>query len=105
MRYRPYIQSLDWRNNSARQSELARCRGRCRLCFKRGSRRSPLEVHHATYVRLGREIAGDLIALCPTCHLDVETFLGRRRFAHRAPPRADVVSLRDRRRPLVDPTR
>lgn len=105
MRYRGYIRSLRWSRNAARLSELASCGGRCRLCFERGSRGAPLQVHHATYRRLGREIVGDLVALCGPCHRDVEDILRRRRYAGRAPIRADVRPLRDGRRPLVDPTR
>jgi hypothetical protein len=60
---------------------------------------------HGGYRRLGHETVGDLIALCGPCHREVETFLRRRRFANHTAPRVDVVSLRDRRRPLVDPTR
>lgn len=105
MRYREYINSLRWIRNPARLSELADAGNRCRLCFEPGSADRPLEVHHATYRRLGREVAGDLIALCRDCHGEVECFLRRRRCADRPALRADVVSLRDARRPLVDPTR
>ena len=104
-RYRRYIASHAWRSNPARLDALAAARGRCRLCFGRASRVGRLEVHHATYRRLFRERAGDLIALCPDCHRDVESFLRRRRYAHRRPIRSDVVCLRDVRRTLVDPTR
>jgi 5-methylcytosine-specific restriction endonuclease McrA len=105
LNYRKYIASHRWRTNDARLIELSLSCGHCRLCFELGSPGSPLEVHHATYNRLGNETIGDLIALCGRCHHEVETFLRRRRFADRTPPRTDFVSLRDRRRPLVDPTR
>jgi hypothetical protein len=67
MRYRTYIASDKWRNNPVRLAELAEAKNRCRICFDAGTARSPLEVHHATYRRLGREIVGDLIALCGLC--------------------------------------
>jgi hypothetical protein len=105
LRYRNYIASHAWRSNPVRLAELAASRGRCRLCSARASARWPLEVHHATYRRLGREARGDLIALCGACHRDVESFLRRRRYATRLPVRNDVVCLRDVRRRLVDPTR
>jgi hypothetical protein len=105
LRYRNYIASHAWRSNPARLSELAFARDRCRLCYVRASATCRLEVHHSTYRRLGREARGDLIALCGACHREVESFLRRRRFAVRRPIRADVVRLRDFRRPLVDPTR
>ncbi len=65
----------------------------------------PIEVHHATYERLGREAVGDLLALCRRCHREVTCFLRRRRYGRRSPRRADVPRLRDTRRPLFDPTR
>jgi 5-methylcytosine-specific restriction endonuclease McrA len=105
MRYRRYITSFRWRGNAARLSELAACRGRCRLCFEPGSRDAPLEVHHATYRRLGGERFGELVALCGPCHRDVEDILRRRLYARRPSLRADVRPMRDGRRPLVDPTR
>ncbi|MDT4738413.1 hypothetical protein [Bradyrhizobium sp. WYCCWR 12699] len=105
MRYRKYIESDAWRSNPARLAELAASRGRCRLCSARASRGWRIEVHHATYRRLGRERRVDLIALCSCCHRDVETFLRRRRYARRVPLRRDVVRVHDFRRPLVDPTR
>jgi 5-methylcytosine-specific restriction endonuclease McrA len=103
--YRHYIASHAWRSNKVRLSEIAASGGRCRLCFEPASSELRLEVHHATYARLGNEADGDLIALCSQCHKDVETFLRRRRFAVRRPVRSDVVRLRDVRSKLVDPTR
>jgi 5-methylcytosine-specific restriction endonuclease McrA len=105
LRYWNYIASHAWRSNPVRLTELAASRGRCRLCSARASLGWRLEVHHSNYRRLGREARGDLIALCSACHRDVESFLRRRRYAVRRPIRADVVRLRDFRRPLVDPTR
>lgn len=105
MHYHSYICSTRWRTNAARLSELAFSGGRCRLCFESGTPEAPLEVHHATYRRLGRESVGDLIALCRPCHRGVEDMIRRRRYARRSPLRADVRPMRDVRRPLVDPTR
>ena len=105
MRYRKYIASHAWRRNPARRAELRASRGHCRLCFGHSREVGRLEVHHATYVRLTREIQGDLIALCRSCHREVTSFLRRRRYADRRPIRNDVVALRDLRYRLVDPTR
>ena len=105
LQYRKYIASDAWRSNPARLAELAASRGRCRICAARASRGWRLEVHHSNYRRLGRELRGDLIALCSACHRDVESFLRRRRYASRRPVRRDVVRMHDFRRPLVDPTR
>lgn len=105
MNYRRYIASAAWRYNDERLRELRVARGRCRLCYEAASAHSPLQVHHATYRRLGREARGHLIALCAPCHRDVEDILRRRRFASVVPIRADVVSMRDVRARLFDPTR
>jgi hypothetical protein len=105
MKYREVIQSHRWRTGAVRLGELAAAGQRCRLCFAAGTARSPLHVHHATYVRLGCEAPGDVTTLCAECHREVECFLRRRRYAARKPPRADYVSTHDKRRPLFDPTR
>lgn len=105
MNYRRYIASGAWRSNEERLSELKAADGHCRLCFEAASDSSPLQVHHATYLRMGCEARGDLIALCARCHRDVEDMLRRRRFARVVPLRADVISMRDIRRRLSDPTR
>jgi 5-methylcytosine-specific restriction endonuclease McrA len=105
LRYRNYIASHAWRSSPVRLAELAGSRGRCRICAARASRGWRLEVHHSNYRRLGRELRGDLIALCSACHRDVESFLRRRRYARRRPVRNDVVPLRDLRYRLFDPTR
>ena len=105
MTYRDYIASAAWRSNPVRLAELAAAAGHCRLCFEAASSSSPLQVHHATYVRLTREASGDLIALCGRCHRDVEDILRRRRFACVTPIRADVQCMRDVRTSLFDPTR
>ena len=104
MNYREYIASSRWRTNGARLAELDIANGRCRICFGQPAEGWPLEVHHATYERLGREQAGDLLALCSRCHLEVTSFLRHRRYEVRTPRRADVVRVHDAR-PLFDPTR
>jgi hypothetical protein len=105
MDYRTYIASTLWRNNPARLAELADAGGRCRTCFADATAGARLEVHHATYERRGCEVAGDLLAICSDCHLEVTSFLARRRYEGRTPRRADVVNIHDLRRPLFDPTR
>ncbi|WP_050990947.1 hypothetical protein [Bradyrhizobium genomosp. I (2014)] len=105
MNYRRYIVSDAWRSNNERLRELKVAGGHCRLCFEAATECSPLQVHHATYLRLGCEARGDLIALCAHCHRDVEDILRRRRFARAVPLRADVIRMRDVRTRLSDPTR
>jgi len=61
-RYEKRIRSAQWRNMKA---DLIRLRGdKCERC----SLRKPLELHHRTYERLGRELMSDLLLLCSNCH-------------------------------------
>jgi hypothetical protein len=105
MSYETFISSEKWRKSPVRLAELDSAGNRCRICFDEAEAGSPIEVHHATYERLGREAIGDLLALCGRCHREVTCFLRRRSYGRRSPRRADVPRLRDIRRPLFDPTR
>ena len=100
MDYPTYIGSSAWRRNPARLKALADAAGHCRLCHAGGR----LEVHHATYARLGFEHDTDLIALCGTCHRDVTNILRGRRYEVAMPLRADVIRLSDARILSCDPT-
>lgn len=100
MHYLSYIRSDAWRRNPARLKALSEADGRCRLCHAEAL----LEVHHATYDRLGCEQDNDLIALCSPCHREVTSYLRTRRYAVVVPKRADVLPLRDGRVLLSDPT-
>lgn len=82
MNYVTYISSPAWRASPARLGELRASGFRCRVC-NAGRDETRLEVHHRTYVRLGREVVGDLTTLCSECHEDVTDFLRRRRYAGR----------------------
>jgi hypothetical protein len=59
-----YLRSPLWRARRARALALAG--SRCERCGRAGR----LDVHHATYKRLGRERDGDLHVLCRDCHED-----------------------------------
>jgi hypothetical protein len=62
--YNAYLNSESWkrrRNKFLRKRNRA---NRCKLCFGHG----PVDVHHVTYARVGRELASDLKALCRDCH-------------------------------------
>jgi 5-methylcytosine-specific restriction endonuclease McrA len=61
-RYQRYLRSERWR--LLRKQVLRRAGWRCECCGRRG----PLDVHHLTYERFGRELLGDLQALCRDCH-------------------------------------
>jgi hypothetical protein len=71
--YDEYIQSDDWREKA--DSAKKRAGGRCQVC---NSDEPPLDAHHRTYERLGREQPGDLIVLCRACH---QLFHGNGRLA------------------------
>jgi hypothetical protein len=60
--YSDYRRTLHWRRLRRTVRELAE--GRCQRC----DGRAPLDVHHRTYERRGRELLEDLEALCRTCH-------------------------------------
>jgi hypothetical protein len=60
--YQQTMRSPDWRRR--RRGALRRARFRCQSCGVRG----PLEAHHLTYTHLGRELPGDLLAVCRACH-------------------------------------
>lgn len=95
--YHDYISSSAWRSNPARLAELRSARFKCRLC-ENGPPTVVIEVHHRTYVRLGREEAADLCTLCRDCHHVVTDELRRRRYRSR-PVGAD--SAADVRPPLL----
>jgi hypothetical protein len=61
-RYRAVMSSGGWRRRRA--AAIRRAGRRCQRCGARG----PLDVHHLTYRRLGRERPGDLLAVCERCH-------------------------------------
>ena len=65
-RYEAHLQSAAWA--SIRRERLEHARWQCERCRRDGV---PLEVHHVTYARLGREDLADLWALCETCHAEV----------------------------------
>jgi 5-methylcytosine-specific restriction endonuclease McrA len=60
--YQQYLLSAEWR--AIRQAKLAEAGYRCILCNRSG----PLQVHHRSYARLGREHSSDLVVLCKNCH-------------------------------------
>lgn len=61
-RYLAYIRSPEW--TRVRNEHLARCGYRCEVCYTSRA----CQVHHWTYVRLGRELPQDLCAVCVRCH-------------------------------------
>jgi len=60
--YNQYILSPEWQEK--RKSALIRADHCCQLC--RSTKK--LNVHHNTYVRLGKELDSDLVVLCEECH-------------------------------------
>jgi 5-methylcytosine-specific restriction endonuclease McrA len=62
--YTAHLASEEWR--ATRALALRRAG---HVCQTPGCEEShALEVHHATYARLGAEAWGDLTVLCPDCH-------------------------------------
>lgn len=65
--YDDYLESLHWRK--IRRSYFAALdEKRCWCCGVKSQR---LHLHHATYVRLGKERLSDLIHVCFSCHNEI----------------------------------
>lgn len=62
MPYRDYLKTPHWIEFSA--AAKRRSGERCQLCNCGGQ----LHTHHRTYERRGRELFGDVIVLCKSCH-------------------------------------
>ena len=62
--YKTYINSRRWKSLSRKIKN--RDGNKCKLC---DSERI-LEVHHLSYVRLGKERGADLVTLCQSCHAE-----------------------------------
>ena len=63
IKYETYMSSEAWRKTKARYLAAHRKPG-CAAC----GRREDIALHHRTYDRLGSELFGDLVPVCPTCH-------------------------------------
>lgn len=61
-KYAAYLKSSEWHRR--RNAALRRAQWTCSRC----PTQHPLEVHHLSYARLGRELDADLEVLCPRCH-------------------------------------
>ena len=82
--YLLYLSSPAWMHFALTVKE--RAGWRCERCGDEG----PLEVHHLTYARIGREHFSDVIALCEDCHDAVS-------------PHAPAPVFMQRRLPFVEP--
>lgn len=65
--YQDYLTTPEWR--SKRDAVLKRAGSVCEGCLKRAA----TEVHHLTYVRVGREMLFDLVAVCEICHREIHS--------------------------------
>lgn len=72
MPYGEYLRTPEWR--ARREIELYRAGHRCQACDDTRH----LEVHHRTYEHRGRELPGDLIVLCSSCHTAVHLVMDAR---------------------------
>lgn len=64
--YEEYLKSATWQ---ARRRKLTRhYASKCFCCGAIPTVEQPLDLHHVTYARLGRERPGDLVAVCRSCH-------------------------------------
>ena len=101
--YKAYIASEAWSNRRERYWET-----HPRACLICDEREGKIDLHHNTYIRVGREEDGDLCWLCDECHewvhnsniLNVPRYLNRFRTTLNLPPK--VASLpRKKRKPVV----
>lgn len=66
--YTWYLKSPRW---AAKREAYFNLYGKyCRACR---TTYGPIQLHHLTYERLGRESMRDLVALCSKCHREVES--------------------------------
>lgn len=65
MPYNHYLSTQHW--SLIRSAALKRDGSKCADCGS-GSDEKPLEVHHVTYSRKGKENLEDLLTLCSECH-------------------------------------
>lgn len=64
--YEAYLQTRHWRELRKQKLEGAT---NCQLCgHKPDGPYLDYEIHHVTYMRLGREELDDLLVLCKPCH-------------------------------------
>jgi 5-methylcytosine-specific restriction endonuclease McrA len=61
--YNEYMKSPAW--DKKRRARLKKDNYTCQDC---DAKDKPLDVHHITYERLGRERMSDLISVCRNCH-------------------------------------
>ena len=80
--YPAYLRSPIWTFTALAAKE--RADWRCSRCCRKNR---PLEVHHKTYDRLGRERPDDLVVLCEDCHARIH---GRIRVRPQLPLPFDV---------------
>ncbi|MDF2591937.1 MAG: hypothetical protein K0S75_1403 [Clostridia bacterium] len=65
MSHNDYLNTQHW--ELARSAVLKRDENRCADCGI-SNEKKPLEVHHITYIRRGKEHLDDLMTLCQDCH-------------------------------------
>jgi 5-methylcytosine-specific restriction endonuclease McrA len=65
-RYRAYLASPEWQIKRA--AAFKKCCGICEDCKSS----TATEIHHLTYERFKRELPGDIVALCHSCHVKAD---------------------------------
>jgi len=63
--YQQYLQSEHWQDVRKRYWKSKLYNGGCYAC---GAKNKPLQLHHKTYKRIGKERLNDLLLLCADCH-------------------------------------
>lgn len=73
MSYQQYLQSNHWIFLKKAFYASGLFKGCCEVCFNPNV---PLQIHHKSYKRLGKERLNDLIAVCGDCHLTIHKRVG-----------------------------
>lgn len=74
--YEKYLFSEEWKRKAEQRLQIDNYR--CVMCGSMGTRVLPLEVHHITYRRIGKEdVYKDLLTLCRSCHRNTHRMMDR----------------------------
>ena len=76
MKYEEYLRSAHWLDLRSRR--IAKASGHCEGCGCRMASTDAWEVHHVRYRHPRTDTRlGDLMALCPPCHIRIESLITR----------------------------
>ena len=100
MNYSAYLRSPHWQEVRRRYwaSKLPKC---CVVCRRNDV---PLDLHHRTYKRIGKERLTDLVPLCRRCHKETHLVVDDRKERKRNPrlwSAHRAVAKKKKKKPVV----